>query len=204
MSLGRRIQYSEALDLAGRAVERLRLVVARVEIAGSLRREQETVGDIELVAEPVSNGDLFGPSPSPQIEPVQAAMKDMGRWVKGGRRMMQVTDVLGHRDVKLELYLVHPPAQWGSLLAIRTGPADLGQYCMTAMRPRGYRHHHGHAVRIDTGELVPTPEATLLAAFYVGTRQQPVGGSGTPRVETVAPAAVAATAWVCWMLALLG
>ena len=46
--------------------------------------------------------------------------------------------------------------------------------------------------------------ATLVAAYYIGARQQPIGGSGTPRVETVAPAAVAATAWVCWMLALLG
>ena len=157
MSFGPRIPRAEALALAHEVMERLRPTVARVQIAGSVRRRQKTVGDIELVAEPHFNGDLFG-GETPVTEPVRAALRELGTWVKGGERMMQVTDLLGREGVRLDLYLAHPPAQWGSTLAIRTGPADLGQYCMTAMRPRGYRHRDGQAVRIDTGELVPTPE----------------------------------------------
>ena len=157
MSIGPRIRRTEALALAHEAMERMRPTVARVEIAGSVRRRQKTVGDIELVAEPHFNGDLFG-GETPVTEPVRAALHELGTWVRGGQRMMQVTDLLGREGVRLDLNLVHPPAQWGSILAIRTGPYQLGQYCMTAMRPRGYRHRDGHAVRIDTGELVPTPE----------------------------------------------
>ena len=157
MSLGHPMPYGKALRLARDASEWLRPVVQRLEIAGSLRRRREQVRDIEFVAEPHFNGDLFG-GESPLVKPIRAVLHEMGTWVKGGERMMQVTDLFGHEGVKLELYLVHPPAQWGSILAIRTGPYQLGEHCMSAMWPRGYQHRRGHAVRIDTAELVPTPE----------------------------------------------
>lgn len=71
--------------------------------------------------------------------------------------MMQITDLLGREGAKLDVYLVWEPAQWGSLLAIRTGPAGLGQYVVTKMQDYGYRHDHGHAVRQATGETESTP-----------------------------------------------
>lgn len=82
----------------------------------------------------------------------------LGTWVKGGERLMQVSDVLGVEGLDLELYLCHPPAQWGSLLAIRTGPAALGVLAMTNMKKRFLRHEDGRVLDTRTNTMVPTPE----------------------------------------------
>ena len=84
-------------------------------------------------------------------------MHSMGTWVKGRTRQLVITDLLGQKGLKLEVFVAHPPAQWGSLLAIRTGPADLSRICVTAMRQRGYVHNQGHVSKLAGGELVPTP-----------------------------------------------
>ena len=99
--------------------------------------------------------DLFG-GQTPVIEPVRDVMHQMGTWVKGGERMMQVTDLLGRPGLKLDVYLVHPPSAWGSQLAIRTGPAELGTYVVMACRKFDFRHDSGYAQRLDNGEPVPT------------------------------------------------
>jgi hypothetical protein len=101
------------------------------------------------------HADLFG-GQMPVLDPIRAVMRQLGTWVKGGDRMMQVTDLLGRPGLTLDLYLVHPPSAWGSQLAIRTGPAELGHYVVTACRRFGFRHDNGYAQRLYTGERVPT------------------------------------------------
>lgn len=155
MSVGTRLPWTEACDLAQHVAERLAPAAARLKCVGSVRRRRPTVGDIEFLAEPHFDEDLLG-GRIPIIEPVRAAMLELGTWVKGGERMMQVTDLLGRVGLKLDLYLIHPPAAWGSLLAIRTGPAELGRYVVTFCRQHGFRHDGGYAQRLDTGDRVPT------------------------------------------------
>ena len=155
MSAGHSLPWAEAYVIAQEVSERLSPLVSRIKCVGSVRRRLDRVGDIEFLAEPHFDRDLLGEL-VPVIEPVREALKELGTWVKGGLRYMQITDLLGRSRLNLDVFLVHPPARWGSLLAIRTGPKELSQYAVTAMRGRGYRHEGGHAVRIQTGELVCT------------------------------------------------
>lgn len=155
MSLGYRLSFDAAYDFAKNAAEVLAPTVEVLKCVGSVRRRRQTVGDIEFLARPWFTEDLLGER-SPDIEPVKAALLELGTWVQGQSRALRITDLLGERGLRLELYLVHPPSAWGSQLAIRTGPGDLGKYVVTKMREFGYRHDAGHAERIDTGEIVPT------------------------------------------------
>ena len=72
--------------------------------------------------------------------------------------MMQITDLEGREGFKLEVYLVHPPAQWGTLLAIRTGPWELGRHAVTLILAGGWRVGDGlfwvHSMRSSGGSLV--------------------------------------------------
>lgn len=155
MSTGPRIPLQEALEIAQEVSARLTPLTARLKCVGSVRRQKETVGDIEFLAEPVMHGDLFD-GQTPVLDPIRSELYSMGTWVKGGDRMMQITDLFRRPGLKLDLFLVHPPSAWGSQLAIRTGPADMGHYVVTACRSRGFRHDNGYAQRLDTGERVPT------------------------------------------------
>lgn len=127
-------------------------------LAGSVRRRRPKVSDIEIVLEPrMVEVHLFGAT-APDVGAIRRELEMLGVWAKGGERYMQITDLLGRAGAKLDAFLVHPPAQWGSILAIRTGPAPLGQHCVTEMRGRGYHHVAGRVVKLSTGETVPTPD----------------------------------------------
>ena len=156
MSAGRRIPWSEARDIAERISIELRPHVGRLKCVGSVRRKKATVADIEFVAEPHYDVGLFGER-TPITDPAKAAMMRIGRWVKGATRMMVTSDVFGHEGLRCELFLVHPPSTWGAICAIRTGPADLGQYVVThSKRLNRIRVEGGRAIHMDTGEQVPT------------------------------------------------
>ena len=155
MSFGKRLPFEEAFAIASEASAILKPTVERLKAAGSLRRQQETIGDIEIVAAPFVERDLFGTHPTPVLIEVDRAMRSLGTWVKGGPRYMRITDLLGHEGLSLDLFLVHPPAEWGSILAIRTGPFDLGILAMMGLSERGYAHKDGRVVKGE--EPVPTP-----------------------------------------------
>lgn len=166
MSDGSLLPWADAYALAEHAAEVLRPHVQRLKAVGSLRRRRPYVRDIEFLAEPrMVVDDLFG-NMAPDVAPIRAALEQLGTWVKGAERMMQITDLGGRVGLKCELYLVHPPAQWGSLLAIRTGPYELGRHAVTRMRERGFRHDGGRVLR--GSEVIPTPtEEDFFAAAWL-------------------------------------
>jgi hypothetical protein len=60
--------------------------------------------------------------------------------------------------IKVDLFIVTPPAQWGPIVAIRTGPGDFGQAVMTWInRSTPYQQVDGHLEVRDTGAVVDTP-----------------------------------------------
>lgn len=163
MSTGRKIPWDDAAAIAEAVSAELTPLVKRIKCVGSVRRRKAECGDIEFLAEPHFDQDLLG-GRTAITDPVERRLRELGTWVAGGTRHMRIVDVLGRTGLHLEVYLVHPPASWGSLLAIRTGPADLGRYVMTACRQHGFRHQNGYARRLDTGERVPTDtEAQFFA-----------------------------------------
>lgn len=168
MSAGTRRPWAEAAAIARPLAEQLIPLCepGRVKLAGSLRRKRSEVGDIEIVAHPrmitppaAAQEGLFSPEPVaeplvPDLDGVRAVVRDWGTLLKCGDRFIQA--VLDDKTV-VDVFLVHPPAQWGSILAIRTGPAELGELAVTRMRDAGLRHVSGH-VEDSTGRVIPTPD----------------------------------------------
>jgi DNA polymerase/3'-5' exonuclease PolX len=158
VSSGKPLPWEDAFRIAGEVSKHLQPHCVRLKAAGSLRRRRPEVSDIDFVCEPrMVTADLFGTQVA-DVDPIRAALVYIGTWVRGGERMMQITDVFGRAGLKCEIHLVWPPAQWGSLLAIYTGPWELGRHAVTAMQRLGYRHEDGHVVEAATGRTIPTPD----------------------------------------------
>jgi DNA polymerase/3'-5' exonuclease PolX len=154
-----------ATEVARQCIEALSPWVDRIEIAGSIRRRKPYVKDIEIVAIPslVSDG-LFG-DPVPATAEIRAVCEKVGHVLKGGEKYIQAADVFGS-GMTMDLFLVTPPAEWGTILAIRTGPAGYSQEAVTRIKGRLWRCQQGW-VRNERGERVPTPEE---ADFFAAAR----------------------------------
>lgn len=163
MSLGLKVPFDEALEIARTLVAELEPVCARVKVAGSLRRKRPHVSDIELVVEPRPEpADLFG-EVKPDIASIRHVAQQWGEILKGGSRYIQVRTLM--RDLKCGLFLAHPPANWWVILAIRTGPATLGQWAVSRMHDHGYQCQDGRIIEKATGrELAVTSEADFFRA----------------------------------------
>jgi DNA polymerase/3'-5' exonuclease PolX len=150
-----RMIHADALKVAQELVERLRPACERIEIAGSIRRLKENVKDIELLVIP----DLT-PVPRPRLEfgkPIprffntsldkmiaemsQARLIDLE---KDGERLKRFA--LLEPGIHVDLFIVLPPATWGVLQVIRTGPADFSHWAVTR-RKRGGALPNGHRVQ---------------------------------------------------------
>lgn len=176
----------ERVDAIAAALrDQLRPIVARVEIVGSIRRRRPFVKDIELLVEPREvAADLFG-SKVHDIEAVRAWAGRAGEILKAGDRYIQLArpvepipgvihDASDGPVVRVDVFLCYPPAQWGSLLAIRTGPAELGQAAMIGLRRRGYWHRDGAVWKAERGRAVIVPTPTEREFFQLaGLRHLP-------------------------------
>ena len=172
-----------AKKLADELVERLRSSCVQIEVAGSIRRRSKWVHDIEIVAEPwlevVPNllGDAIHyhsrlDDALADLQEEQILRSFPGS--KHGERMKQFA--VAPLGIKVDLFIVRKPAQWGSILAIRTGPAHYSHWLVTLRRqggamPSHLRHRDGGIY--DGEELLPT--STEDAFFGV------LGISPTPK-----------------------
>ena len=158
MSSGTRVPLDTAYKVALQVRDRIKPHVARLELAGSIRRQKEKVGDIELVGEPNMAEDLFG-NTTPDLGPLRKELEDMGEVTSKptALRQIKVADILGS-GIKLDLYLVHPPAQWGIIHLIRTGSARFSTAVMSELREHGYRSLDGRVVDMSDGSTIDTPD----------------------------------------------
>jgi len=193
LSAGTKRPWAEAMAIGVRLANELAVVCTRIKLAGSLRRRRPEVGDIEIVAElgdvPV---DLIG-AMGPDIEGAHSIARTWGNVMKSGDRSIQVVLPDGMQvDVHLVVGLTcdgcgfRVPAAtrsdtplrcpscsgaaftgncWGSQLAIRTGPVDLGVEVMQRLRKRGFQHAQGRIVRMEDGGVIPTPDEETYFAL---------------------------------------
>ncbi|RLC82109.1 MAG: hypothetical protein DRI81_00600 [Chloroflexi bacterium] len=170
------MKYTAAKGIADGLLQDLAPYCERVEIAGSIRRGKAEVGDIEIVAEPVLSLDLFGaPSPGPcALDGAIAGMVRsgyLGEAIKNGLRYKQLALPQG---IKLDLFIVRPPAQWGVIFAIRTGPADFSRWLVTQRKlggalPSYCRVKDGGVHHGLTGKSTPVPMPEEIDLFnFVG------------------------------------
>ena len=169
MSTGTRVALPAALDVVEELVARLAPACLRIEPAGSIRRGSPDVGDVELVAIPRTHDE-----PSGLFFEVDAIVDELApvidRLVAGGEYLRLLGKdrytKLRHRrsGLQVDLFSVRPPAQWGVIFLIRTGPAGYSHRFVTEARDRGHHSAHGalHAGRLGCGalpcEVVETPE----------------------------------------------
>ncbi len=154
----------EACEIAAFCYAALERVTTRLVVCGSIRRGAPVVKDVEIVAQPMLNGDLFG-GETPLIEPIVRICWELGRVAKQGERYIQVADICGQTGFNLDLFLAHPPAQWGSIVAIRTGPWQLSRFAVAAMKRRGFQHVDGHVRDMKKGTVCATPTEREFFAY---------------------------------------
>jgi DNA polymerase/3'-5' exonuclease PolX len=177
------IPLSEARAMAEELMTLLAPACDRIEIAGSVRRLVPRVRDIELVAVPrlvtdmhrliadaeISALDRLIEALANDTEPT-APLRFHARPANGTRYKR----LWWRRRVKVDLFVVLPPACWGAIHAIRTGPAEYSQVLVTKRRrggalPDDLAQHHGCLWR--GGRRIETPEeseffATLGVPFW--------------------------------------
>lgn len=138
----RRLRHYWAMDAEGRvgltraqvAAHRLAAYLdpycARIEVVGSVRRQRHRVKDVELLIAP--RPDLLS------IDVVLAPAMAEG-WLrpgaKNGARLKQIQILSVARDLRdwldVDLFICLPPAQWGVLSLIRTGPASFSKWLVS-------------------------------------------------------------------------
>ncbi len=155
------MKYAQALDIAATLIENFEPYCERVAIAGSIRRRKPDVKDIEIVAKPYTTPvkNMFGETTGNSLSLMNKYPYDkIGTMVKGASRMKQI---LLHDGISLDLFIVLPPAQWGVIYTIRTGPAAFNVWTQTKRSDGGampsYAKAKDGAVWAH-GEIIPMPE----------------------------------------------
>lgn len=147
-----------AMPLAEHLRDEIKSYCQRIEIVGSLRRLKPEVGDIELLASPNFIPDMFGEVIAGQHELIGIDWNAYGQVVKGGAKYIQIAL---HEGINLDLFICTPPAQWGVLKLIRTGPSEYSHKFVTkkeygGMLPGHLRVEGGAIWQGDT--MLETPE----------------------------------------------
>lgn len=138
--------YKNALRIAEQWVEYFRPACTRIEIKGSVLRRKAEPGDIEILAipdltPPPSSRIEFGkPIPKQYKTKLDALLdamieKDVCYLRAGGEKYKKIWLLKDY--IQIDLFLVTPPAQWGVLSVIRTGPSDFSHWMVTSKSKRG-------------------------------------------------------------------
>lgn len=163
----RRWPFEKAAKLADAIAAALAPACERIEIAGSIRRRSTNPKDVEIVAVPRAARDLFGDIAVDEPHELDVHVR---RLIIGGRLTPRLNSAgvrcMGPRHMRLvavqsglpiDLFCVLPPAQWGAILAIRTGPAEYSERLVTNCKKRGLQCVDGRLLT-PRGRVVETPE----------------------------------------------
>ena len=177
--------WATVYALAGQLADQLRPACARIEIAGSLRRQSENPRDIELVAishpEDTSEvvRDMFGDVVATiQTTPLEDAVFELTDWEldrvirRNGPRYKRLRSTQSRNYVgdyvACDLFIVRPPATWGVIYTIRTGPADFSQALVTRALQMGLKVDGGQLWKLHRDgrrEALLTPEESDFFAI---------------------------------------
>jgi DNA polymerase/3'-5' exonuclease PolX len=113
MSKGTAVPLDEATRVASAVKTALEPYCKRIVVAGSVRRQRPQVHDIDIVCEPRR----------PQsVQQIHETMKRMATVKLAGPKWIRGILV---NSMPVDVFMVTPPAQWGVILAARTGPTQL-------------------------------------------------------------------------------
>jgi DNA polymerase/3'-5' exonuclease PolX len=160
--------YSNALPVALKVVELLTPLCTRIEIAGSIRRKCAEVGDIEIVAIPKRQVNLFGEETGRSLV-TTSILEGLGFGVYSGGEKYKKLNYNGHQ---VDLFL-QTAQTWGMNMMIRTGPMRFSQRMVTdsrtmhyGLRPPGLILENALVYLKENRELVPLPEERDVFAYW--------------------------------------
>lgn len=155
-----RVKRDEVLPVCEWLIAQLAPACVRVQVAGSIRREAQDVKDIEIVVEPIYNGDSVGvKNPiSPKLDRVL-----MGLIMSGAIEFDKVTKRAGPRYKKLMLIeqkisvdLFYADAEnWGNTVTIRTGCSKYSEAVVTHALKVKFRQNEGRLWQVRGATLIP-------------------------------------------------
>ena len=184
-------EYAKAYMVAEQLAQRLERSCEKLQIAGSLRRRVNLVHDIEIVVVPVLEElpDLLGETHALRSrlddtldELIEERVLRSFPGAKNGPRMKQfAVQPLG---IKVDLFIVLPPAQWGTLLAIRTGPAHYSHWLVSRHEiggglPNHLRVKDGAVMTLYGSNVIETPTEESFFAL-LGMDKVPAPESRQP------------------------
>lgn len=164
MSEGEKRPHYLAQSVAKQVVENFASHCQRIEIAGSLRRKKEMVGDIEIVAIPIVDEQktLWGETASDKLHfnkllhhvdfllqqnKIGKAKDSAGR-LRWGEKMRSIDLVAASGErYKIDLFMCKE-VNWGNIFLIRTGSRAFSQWMVTKITdggamPTNMRQHEG-------------------------------------------------------------
>ena len=154
-------------DLVGKSLTgQLSPACERIELAGSIRRRRQDVGDIEILCIPkVAGLDLFGQPVEGDNELDRLCLELLDKGTFQFRLNSSGVKMYG----PLNKYVVHAatgipvdvfsttPEQWGMAMVVRTGPADFCRAIMSRFQQLGLQGHAYGGVSTAGGQLIECP-----------------------------------------------
>ena len=179
-----------AVRLAADVQAYLESACERIEVAGSIRRHRSMVSDIELVVVPrfevLSEHDLWGERVGATVDVLEERvahliaherlrLRDVTVERRDGTTEFQKRNgpaykALEYAGMAIDLFIVRPPATWGVIFGLRTGPGDWNTKLVMDCKAIGRRVEGGQVLAwrgaSSSWEPVPTPtERDFFAAI---------------------------------------
>jgi len=178
-----KVPLADAKLAATKVEDLLGAVCKRIAIAGSIRRGRQFVKDIEIVAEPLllpPEGQLFDVPDEEKVSALDRHVRGLVARPSSGltfdekckRNGSKYKRLVWQNGLTVDLFIVLPPASWGAILAIRTGPADFSSL-LVSDRPHGAMpgclSQQQGALHTTSGPLDTPEESDYFAALGVPT-----------------------------------
>lgn len=152
------MKLAHAQTLASEVIRRLEAGWEIAGTGGSLRRKKAEVKDIEIIIVP--DRDKPGGLDRPLA---QLAAHGKIDFVKKGEKYMQFWLMRkdGGQIIKVDLFIVTPPATFGVIYVLRTGSAAFSKWLVNCRKKQGFKFVKGALYRHE--EHIPT--ITELSVF---------------------------------------
>lgn len=158
MSDGKKYPIARIRPIAEEIVETLSPYCDPIVIAGSLRRERPSIGDIEIVCLPKydEEADLFGNVVN-QVSLVDRFFNDRTCPYKGLElNGPQMKKFRFKNLINVDLFLPKSPDHWGAILFVRTGSSQFNLWVMGVVQRRARTYFEKGRLHRD-GQLLATP-----------------------------------------------
>lgn len=140
MSTTDKRSYAEMEPVARQLLAELRPCCERIDVAGSFRRQKPLVGDLEIIAIPMQQLNLFGdPGDVTEVDVWLANAITSGKVHVLANGPKQKKFVWVQHQVQVDMYLQPDPRTWGVNMVLRTGPDRFCRWLVTSRDKGGAR-----------------------------------------------------------------